>query len=83
MFQNQNVMALAIMLALYAAKKFIYSQTRVETFEPEAGQQIIPLQKYEIENRYHTLKQKKQLEKSDEWNQLIEARGGKENLDSK
>ena len=59
MFQHHNVIALAILFAVYAAKKFIYGMTRVETFEPELGQKTISLQKYEVENKYFTLKQKK------------------------
>jgi hypothetical protein len=76
-------MAFLILLAVFATKKFMYSQTRVESFEPELGQKTISLQKYEIESKYHTMKQKNQLEESDDWNQLIESRGGNENLDSK
>ena len=77
------MMALLILIAVYAAKKFIYSQTRVDSFEPELGQKTISLKKYEIENKYHTMKQKKQLEESEDWNQMIESRGGKDDLDSK
>jgi len=29
------------------------------------------------------MKQKKQLEESEDWNQMIESRGGKDDLDSK
>ena len=76
-------MAFLILLAVFATKKFMYSQTRVESFEPELGQKTISLQKYEIESKYHTMKQKNQLEEADDWNQLIESRGGNENLDSK
>ena len=58
MFQHQNVMALIILLSIYLIKKLMYTQTRVEPFEPELGQRTISLQKYEIENKYFTLNQK-------------------------
>ena len=59
LFQHQNVMAFAILVFVFVAKKFIYSQTRVEAFEPELGSKTISLQKFEIENKYNTMKQKR------------------------
>ena len=40
-FQHQNIVALLILLSVYAVKKFLYSQTRVDKYEPKDGSRSV------------------------------------------